>query len=80
MGTITPPIEGVTVCFQVWDVDDPFDQANNTMPDLNLIDNNTTGPDNRGSDSVAGTYSAETDECGQAAVTLTVSLGANRGT
>ncbi len=41
---------------------------------MNLIDNNTTGPDNRGSDSLVGTHSAVTDECGQAVVPLTVSM------
>lgn len=44
---ISPAKAGCTVYFTVWDVDDPFDQNNSTMPNVSLIDSNTSGPDNR---------------------------------
>jgi hypothetical protein len=48
VATITPPKSGVTVYFKVFDVDDPFDQINSTMPSVSLLDATpTTGPDNR---------------------------------
>ena len=47
VGTVGPPIADVTVYFKVFDVDDPFDQVNNTMPDVALIDANMASLDNR---------------------------------
>ncbi|MGB2985951.1 MAG: hypothetical protein WBE26_08710, partial [Phycisphaerae bacterium] len=72
VATINPPISGVTVYFKVWDVDDPFDQLHSDMPDVSLIDGNTTGPDNRGSGPAESPQTATTDEDGKATVTFTV--------
>ena len=47
VATIKPPVKGATVYFKVWDVDDPFDQLNPSMPDVGLIDSNNSGQDNR---------------------------------
>ncbi len=78
LATIDPPIEGCTVYFRTWDVDDPFDQNNPTMPNVTLIDADASGPDNRlpggGGDSGVGTWSATTDASGQARETVTVSM------
>ena len=75
VATIDPPIAGVTVYFRVWDVDDPFDQLNATMPDVNLIDDDDDGPDNRPT-GCEGVWSGlnSTDENGQAIKTFTVSM------
>jgi len=74
LAKISPVVEGCTVYFKVWDVDDPFDQNNPTMPNVNLIDNDTNGPDNRGSDPGVGQWSAVMDADGEARVTVTVSM------
>ncbi|UCC31908.1 MAG: hypothetical protein JSU86_06445, partial [Phycisphaerales bacterium] len=74
VATISPVVEGCTVHFKVWDVDDPFDQNNPTMPDVALIDGDASGPDNRGADPGVGTWSATTDASGEARVTVTVSM------
>ena len=75
VATVDPPIAGVTVYFRVWDVDDPFDQLNATMPDVNLIDDDNDGPDNRPT-GCEGVWSGlnSTDENGQAIKTFTVSM------
>ena len=78
MGTIDPPIAGVTVYSRVWDVDDPSDQLHANDQDIwniQQVDGNMTGPDNRptGSESVWSSYKS-TDEYGQAGVTFTVSM------
>jgi len=44
------------------------------MPDAQLIDNDTTGPDNRPSGQSPWTGSADTDENGKATVAFTVSM------
>jgi len=75
--TVAPPIAGVTVYFRVFDVDDPFDQLNPSMPDVGLIDDDMSGGDNRpvGSpDPAVGTYQAVNDANGKATVTITVSM------
>ncbi len=79
VATITPPISGVPVYFQVWDVDDPFDQIHgpggaNDVPNVNLIDNDTSGPDNRPVGEAPQTFSVPTGADGKARVTLTVSM------
>jgi len=91
VATVEPLIAGVPVYFRVFDVDDPFDQLracdpNNPAPDcvpnVGIIDNDLVGPDNRGSDSAPGYYSAvtlrATDEgarrSGQARVKVDVSM------
>lgn len=79
---VFPPIEGVTVYFKVWDVDDPFDQLHgiNFPPgarrvhDVELIDNDLTGPDNRPTPEAVQAFSADTDANGEAIVTVTLSM------
>ena len=79
VATIAPAVAdlaGEAVYFKVWDVDDPFDQMNAGMPDVNLIDAAASGPDNRpppgeGPTSLTGSI----DPAGQEArVTFTVSM------
>ena len=69
-------IAGQTVYFKVWDVDDPFDQLNPGMVNVDVIDNNTTGPDNRGTEALILPWaaSATTGADGRACVTFTVSM------
>ena len=76
VATAYPPVEGLTVYFKVWDVDDPFDQLNPSMPNVSLIDANTTGPDNRGPEAqpLPWTATGTTDAEGKARVTFTVSM------
>jgi hypothetical protein len=77
VATIHPPIEGVTVYFRVWRVDDPFDQIHYAMPDVHLIDDDPEGRDNRpqdATDPAVGTYLALTDAAGEARVTVQVSM------
>jgi hypothetical protein len=81
VATIDPRIEGVTVYFRVFDVDDPFDQLYgpqglNSVPDAAVVDENgPVGNDNRGGpDPAVGTWSAVTNEFGQARKTITVSM------
>jgi hypothetical protein len=86
VATIHPPVGGATVYFRVWDVDDPFDQLwgpsgpdeIEELPDVGLIDNDMTGPDNRvlggASDNAPGFYYANTLENGEARVTIQVSM------
>jgi len=75
VATIEPAIADVMVYFKVWDVDDPFDQLNAGMPDVQLIDGDFAGPDNRGAEPLALPWgaSAQTDEDGKARVTFEVS-------
>ncbi|MCH8879966.1 MAG: hypothetical protein IID34_08795, partial [Planctomycetes bacterium] len=72
--TVAPAVAGVTIHFRTWDVDDPFDQNNPDMPNKELIDNDTSGPDNRGPEPGVGQWSAVTDAFGKASVTVTVSM------
>jgi len=82
VATVEPPASGVWVHFEGFDVDDPFDQlhgpnSDDPMPNVNLIDADTVGGDNRpvsGSDLVVGNKTALTDEYGQARLTLTVTM------
>ncbi len=77
VATVAPPVAGVTVYFKVFDVDDPFDQLNPSMPDVGLIDSTpTSGPDNRPSGDVPWTppSAPTTDSQGKARVTFTVSM------
>jgi len=76
VATVEPLIAGVPVSFRVFDVDDPFDQLNPAMPNVGVIDNNTSGPDNRGAESVSlpWTASAPVDASGQARATFVVSM------
>ena len=68
--------------FNVWDVDDPFDQLHgpdglNDVPNVGVIDNDTGGPDNRGvgqGDLGVGQRTATTNAFGQARVTISVSM------
>ncbi len=60
-------------------MDDPFDQIHgpagaNDVPKVNLIDNDTAGPDNRPVGAAPQTFSAPTGADGKARVTLTVSM------
>ena len=83
---IVPPVAGVTVYIQVWDVDDPFDQLHGTqgLPENHVAaaflvdpDNPTSGPDNRmngQTDLAVGTYTATTDNYGIARLAVTVSM------
>ncbi len=77
VATVAPPVAGVTVYFKVFDVDDPFDQLNPSMPDVGLIDSTpTSGPDNRPSGEAPWTPPSApiTDSQGKARVTFTVSM------
>jgi len=78
VATVVPPVPGVTVYFKVFDVDDPFNSlpAYSAMPNVSLIDGDTDGPDNRGTEAVALPWTATdvTDESGKATVTFTVSM------
>jgi hypothetical protein len=74
VATVVPADEGQLVYFKVWDVDDPFDQNNPDMLNVGLIDNDASGPDNRGLDPAPYTYSAPTDAEGKARVSVTVSM------
>jgi len=63
----------------IWDVDDPFDQlhgpgSQDEIVGVELVDGDQDGPDNRGSDPAPGTYSAVTDENGEAVKIITVSM------
>ncbi len=69
---IEPPISGVGVNFRIWDVDDPFNESHPNMPDVDVIDNDAIGCDNRGA-SGNKTGSATTDSSGRARMTFTVS-------
>ncbi|HNO80362.1 MAG TPA: hypothetical protein PKN33_20130 [Phycisphaerae bacterium] len=70
---ISPAIADCTVEFRLWDVDDPFDQNNPAMTNVGLIDNDTSGPDNRlpagVNDPAIGATTATTDANGVAQVT-----------
>jgi hypothetical protein len=76
VATVEPPTPGLTVYFKVFDVDDPFDQINASMPDVGVIDGDAFGPDNRGTEALSLPWmlSATTDAAGQARVTFTVSM------
>jgi len=74
---IGAPMSGITVTFRVFDVDDPFDQNNPTMPNVGVIDADTSGPDNRPVGTVdpgVGTWTGTTDANGKARVDITVSM------
>ena len=61
--------------FKVWDVNDPLDRINNTMPDIALIDFNMAGPVIRlpGDDPEdLQAFADDTDENAKATVTITV--------
>jgi hypothetical protein len=58
----------------VFDVDDPFDQLIGAMPDVGLIDGNTSGPDNRPIGEPIQLFTGTTGMDGKATVTLTVSM------
>ena len=78
VATVNPPIGGVDVYFKVWDVDDPFDQIHgpsgaDDVPNVDLIDNNQAGPDNRPTPETPQTFTAVTNESGEASVIITVS-------
>jgi hypothetical protein len=73
VATIDPPISGVWVYLKVFDVDDPFDQLHAGMPNVNLIDGDAVGGDNRGGGGV-GNYEEMTDALGRAVVPLVVSM------
>jgi hypothetical protein len=77
VATIRPCVAGIIVHFEVFDVDDPFDQAHVTMPDVQLIDDDLEGGDNRpegAADPAVGVYQALTDANGEARVTVEVSM------
>ena len=71
-----PDLAGEAVYFKVWDVDDPFDQLHAGMADVNLIDANASGPDNRPPPGEAPvSLTGSIDPAGQEArVTFTVSM------
>ena len=58
----------------MWDVDDPFDQLHAAMDNVDVIDNDRAGPDNRGTAGGPGSYTGVTDETGQARLTIEVSM------
>jgi hypothetical protein len=72
--TLNPVVQGCTVHFRTWDVDDPFDQNHPGMPNVQLIDNNATGPDNRPTPEGPVPLVGTTDAQGEATVTFTVSM------
>jgi hypothetical protein len=74
VASVVPALAGVTVYFRVFDVDDPFDQLNGAMPDVGLIDGNTSGPDNRPVGEPIQFFTGTTGSDGKATVTLTVSM------
>ena len=74
MATIEPPIAGLMVYFKVFDVDDPFDQLHPNMPNVSLIDSDTTGADNGPTGEQPWTATGTTDGNGKATVTFTVSM------
>ena len=80
VATIKPKVKGATVYFKVWDVDDPFDQLNPSMPVLGLIDSTpTSGPDNRPPPgeqpwTATAVTGANGQPSGKARVTFTVSM------
>ncbi len=72
VATVVPAVPGETVYFEVWDVDDPFDQTHPEMPDVGIMNGDSSGPDNRGGlDPGVGTYRATTGAEGEARVTIT---------
>jgi len=89
VATIRPAIAGVQVYIKVWDVDDPFDQLHGpnavdpdpdtpgnqgVIPDVEIIDNDREGPDNRPVPEQPMSFTGTTDENGEVTVTLTVSM------
>jgi hypothetical protein len=74
VASVVPALPGVTVYFKVFDVDDPFDQLNVAMPDVGLVDANTSGPDNRPAGESIQLFTRTTGSDGKATVTLTVSM------
>ena len=79
MAQVEPPIAGVTVHFKVWDVDDPFDQIHGPLgaddvPNVDLIDNNQAGPDNRPVPEAPLTQTVTTAPDGTATWLFTVSM------
>ena len=80
VATVVPAVPGETVYFEVWDVDDPFDQLHgpggaDDIPNVHTLDEDASGPDNRGGvDPGVGTYTASTNADGEARVTMTVSV------
>ncbi len=74
VATVWPLVPDVTVYFRVWDVDDPFNENNPDLPNVGLVDNDASGPDNRGTDWMPHVYIGETDGYGQARVEVEVSM------
>jgi hypothetical protein len=77
LASIYPEIEGCRVEFRSFDVDDPFDDTHITMPNVGVIDNDSSGPDNflpAGSDPGVGTWVGFADSLGDAYVDIEVSL------
>jgi len=90
VATVYPPIEGVPVDIGVWDVDDPFDQLHgptaidpdpNTpgnqgvVVDVDLLDNDRDGADNRPYDAMPNiSFGVLTDANGEAKKTVNVSM------
>jgi|GEM_PF-954948 len=82
--TISPVVQGCTVHFRTFDLDDPFDQrfgCPGPTPDgrpcvlnVSLIDSDTTGPDNRGTDPGVTTDPGTTDANGKAKFTVLMSM------
>jgi len=62
------------VALRIFDVDDPFAELNPTMPDVNLVDADTLGPDNRPTPEEPWTDWDVTDANGKARLTFTVSM------
>lgn len=71
---VSPAKAGCQIYYRVWDVDDPFDQNNAAMPNVSVIDNNTSGPDNRPTPEAPVSFVGTTDDNGVAVVTFTVSM------
>jgi len=97
VATVYPPIAGIQVYFKVWDVDDPFDQLHGPnavdpdpgtaenegiIPNVELVDNDRDGPDNRPTPETPMTFIATTavstnldgEPISEATVTVTVSM------
>ncbi len=72
--TLNPAVNGCDVQFRTWDVDDPFDQNNSGLANVQVIDSDASGPDNRGSDPGVVTGTGTTDARGVARFTVTVSM------
>ncbi|MBU0717533.1 MAG: hypothetical protein KJ749_04730 [Planctomycetes bacterium] len=74
VATVNPPVEGVAVYFRIWDVDDPFNELHPDMVNVDEIDDDDNGNDNRPSGEAWSQHSDATDANGRAVWVFTVSM------